>query len=183
MEAGVFSPWKSSLRVHKVWCVAFWWQKRWAARTAERRLEHHQGPFDELTLWQPGGDKVAPSSLHGVRSATCYTAVSPGHLFTTAVWLSTGTMRRRKRIRQKCYFQKQTKLVALELSKGKARQRSPRSLFDCLNQRVEPRMSSPFICCPCRFALASQHPFLMFDWPLLGNHCHSDYDDDDGKTS
>lgn len=46
-------------------------------------------------------------------------------------------MRRRNELRPKCDFQKQTKLVALELSKGEAHHWSSRSLFDCLNQRAE----------------------------------------------
>lgn len=51
------------------------------------------GAFDKLTLWQQRGDKVAPSTHHGVKSPKCYTAVAfPGALVLCGGVISTGTI-------------------------------------------------------------------------------------------
>lgn len=168
----------SSLRTKSVW--HFGGKKKMSNTHCRKTVGAPSG-----TLWQArtvAGDKVAPLSLHGVRCGTCYTAVSlPGALVHHC-----GVTFHRDNAQtssdQSATFRNKLNLLLLELSKGKAHQWSSRRLFDCLNQRVEPCMSLAFISCPRRFAFATQHPFfLLFDWLLLGNQCHSN-DDDDGRT-
>lgn len=153
---------------------------------AERRLRHHQGPFDKLTLRQPGGDNVARSSRHGVRSATCYTAVSlPGALVHHCGVTFHRDNAAAEPARTKVPLWEANWTCCLgTFKRQKAHQWSSDSLFDCPNQRVEPCVSLAFICCPCRFTLPTRRLFSVFDWPLLGNQCHADDDDDDdGRTS
>lgn len=165
-----------------VWC--FWW-KRWAARIADRLrswhhwvcvcvrvcvTEHHQGPFDKLTQWQLWGDKVALSTLHGVKTAKCYTAVSfPGVLVLRGGVISTGTIRKIKLVQERHSASCETKqnsisTAALNFHKAKLiNNYTP--CFYCPNQKVELHDSPQIHLFPCRFALST--PKYIFDVGLV----------------
>lgn len=134
-----------------------------------RLTEHHQGPFDKLTLWQPWGDKVAPSSLHGVKSAKCYTAVSfPGALVLhrSVSFHRDNPKKNQAHPREtKCKLWNQTKLVALNFQKAKLINNNYAPCFTAWIKELN-CMNSAFICFPHRFALST--PPIHF-WCWMGH--------------